>query len=190
MVGRVIAPSTALSLYRNLPTWISRAAMAEPRDPFCRCGQRILGHFQVAQGQASPLRFYQFTNPTEAVGFFANRNHFAALIYSVVLLTAAWAIHAWRRGGSAFKRKDFNAASILAALGWFYASRGAPCCASYGALPCWHGSHYGCSAWGIFASLRGRVKRRRISQQAACSSSELSLSHSLFIVAAFSLPHP
>ena len=79
----------------------------------------FLGLLQVAQGQASPLRFYQFTNPTEAVGFFANRNHFAALIYSVVLLTAAWAIHAGVTAASAVKRKDFNAASILAALGWF-----------------------------------------------------------------------
>jgi O-antigen ligase len=36
------------------------------------------------------LRFFAFTNPTEAVGFFANRNHFAALLYSLTLLAAAW----------------------------------------------------------------------------------------------------
>ena len=79
----------------------------------------FLGLIQVAQGEASPLRFYQFTNLTEAVGFFANRNHFAALIYSVVLLTAAWAICAGVTAASAFRRKDFSAAAILAALGWF-----------------------------------------------------------------------
>src|SRR5690606_2666127 len=39
----------------------------------------FLGLLQVAQGPKSALRFFTFTNPTEAVGFFANRNHFAAL---------------------------------------------------------------------------------------------------------------
>ena len=39
----------------------------------------FLGLIQVAQGPASGLRFFEFTNPSEAVGFFANRNHFAAL---------------------------------------------------------------------------------------------------------------
>src|SRR5260370_11958647 len=33
-----------------------------------------VGLIQVAQGPSSPLRFFAFTNPTEAVGFFANRN--------------------------------------------------------------------------------------------------------------------
>src|SRR5690606_34815955 len=54
----------------------------------------FLGLLQVAQGPESPLRFFAFTNPTEAVGFFANRNHFAALLYSLTLLAAAWTVHA------------------------------------------------------------------------------------------------
>ncbi len=49
----------------------------------------FLGLVQLAQGQTSPLRFYVFTNADDAVGFFANRNHFAALLYSSVLLAAA-----------------------------------------------------------------------------------------------------
>ena len=52
----------------------------------------FLGLGQVAEGPASVLRFFTFTNPTEAVGFFANRNHFAAFLYGVLLFAAVWAI--------------------------------------------------------------------------------------------------
>jgi O-antigen ligase len=44
----------------------------------------------VAQGTGSPLRFFEVTNRSEAVGFFANRNHFAALNYMLLLFAAAW----------------------------------------------------------------------------------------------------
>lgn len=49
----------------------------------------FLGSIQLAQGPTSPLRFYEITNADDAVGFFANRNHFAALLYSSILLAAA-----------------------------------------------------------------------------------------------------
>jgi O-antigen ligase len=52
----------------------------------------FIGLTQVAQGSSSPLRFFSVTNPTEAVGFFANRNHFAALLYAVLVFAAVWAI--------------------------------------------------------------------------------------------------
>lgn len=39
-----------------------------------------LGVMQLAGGSESPLRLYENTNATEAVGFFANRNHLAALL--------------------------------------------------------------------------------------------------------------
>lgn len=48
----------------------------------------LLGFAQMAQGPASPLRFYAVTNPTEPVGFFANRNHFAAHLYLTLVLAA------------------------------------------------------------------------------------------------------
>ena len=57
----------------------------------------VLGLLQVAQGPTSPLRLFRFTNPTEAVGFFANRNHFAALVYVLVLLASAWTVNAGSR---------------------------------------------------------------------------------------------
>lgn len=79
----------------------------------------FLGVLQVAQGPSSPLRFYQFTNPTEAVGFFANRNHFAALVNVLVVLTAAWAIQAGTAAGSALKRREFDTLPIIAAVACF-----------------------------------------------------------------------
>lgn len=50
----------------------------------------FLGLFQVAQGPESPFRFYSFTNPDEAVGFFANRNHFAAFLNVTLVLSGLW----------------------------------------------------------------------------------------------------
>ena len=54
----------------------------------------FLGLSQVAQGHNSPLRFFEITNRTEAVGFFANRNHFAALLYALTLFAAVWVAEA------------------------------------------------------------------------------------------------
>ncbi len=50
----------------------------------------LVGFLQVVQGPGSALRFYQFTNPSEAVGFFANRNHFAAALYTMLIFAAVW----------------------------------------------------------------------------------------------------
>lgn len=59
----------------------------------------LLGVGQVAEGPASPLRFYSITNVSEAVGFFANRNHQAGFLAALVPLAAYWAITLARRGG-------------------------------------------------------------------------------------------
>ena len=79
----------------------------------------FVGLTQVAQGPESPLRFFQFTNNTEAVGFFANRNHFAALIYALTLFTAAWTINAAVATGVGGNRKQYDTVSIVAAIGCF-----------------------------------------------------------------------
>ena len=50
----------------------------------------VLGFLQMAQGPGSSLRFYDVTNPKEAVGLFANRNHFAAHLYVTLVLAATW----------------------------------------------------------------------------------------------------
>lgn len=73
----------------------------------------ILGVIQVAQGPSSPLRFFAITSDTEAVGFFANQNHFAAFVYALLPFAAAWAtdmaftITPWR------DRKHLETASVL-----------------------------------------------------------------------------
>lgn len=71
----------------------------------------LLGLLQVAQGPESALRFHSITNPSEAVGFFANRNHFAALLYVILPFTAAWAI-----GLSADRRPETLVAVALCLL--------------------------------------------------------------------------
>src|SRR6516164_1973002 len=48
----------------------------------------IFGFLQMAQRPGSTLRFYDVTNPKEAVGLFANRNHFAAHLYVTLVLAA------------------------------------------------------------------------------------------------------
>lgn len=62
----------------------------------------LLGFAQVAAGSGSPLRLYTITNPDQAVGFFANRNHFSALLYATLPFLGAWSL--WvvraRRGGA------------------------------------------------------------------------------------------
>lgn len=52
----------------------------------------LLGLFQIAEGPQSYLRFFEFTNDNDAVGFFANRNHFAALLYTTLVFTSVWFI--------------------------------------------------------------------------------------------------
>ena len=87
----------------------------------------FIGFLQVAQGQDSPLRFFEYTNRTEAVGFFANRNHFAALIYCLIVLSIGW-ISCWgatvrvprnQEGKQKAKEYEYDTASIIAIVGGF-----------------------------------------------------------------------
>ena len=79
----------------------------------------FIGLLQVAQGPESPLRFFDFTNETEAVGFFANRNHFAALSYALILLAAAWAVNTTIAAQRTDNVRHYDTASIVTALGCF-----------------------------------------------------------------------
>jgi O-antigen ligase len=73
----------------------------------------FVGLLQVAQGAGSPLRFFTITNGREAVGFFANRNHFAALTYVVLLFAAVWAIDLGFKTGSLADTRNFKVARIV-----------------------------------------------------------------------------
>ncbi len=46
----------------------------------------LLGFAQLAGGSDSRLRFYATASRTDAVGFFANRNHYAAFLYMLIPL--------------------------------------------------------------------------------------------------------
>lgn len=81
----------------------------------------FLGLLQVAQGPSSPWRFYAVTNASEAVGFFANRNHLASLLYSVLMFGAAWAINVGYSIGSLREARRFEAASVVTLTGSFLA---------------------------------------------------------------------
>ena len=69
-----------------------------------------LGFLQMAQGPESSLRFYEYTNPSEAVGFFANRNHFAALLNVTLVLAALWL---WMTADAALRQSTFGNRSLL-----------------------------------------------------------------------------
>jgi O-antigen ligase len=74
----------------------------------------FLGLSQVAQGPLSPLRFFEFKHTADAVGFFANRNHFAALLYSLTLFAAAWAVEAAQARAGGGPRAGGDAPSVMA----------------------------------------------------------------------------
>lgn len=62
----------------------------------------IVGLLQIMRGPDSPLYFFDVTNKGNAVGFFANRNHNAALLYCAIPLAVAWGLgltsnRAWQR---------------------------------------------------------------------------------------------
>ena len=81
----------------------------------------FLGLLQIAQGPASRLRFFSATNLSEAVGFFANRNHFAAFLYVVLLFAAVWAIDIGFAIGPWRDRRIFEARSIVTITASFLA---------------------------------------------------------------------
>jgi O-antigen ligase len=81
----------------------------------------FLGLLQIAQGPASRLRFFAATNLSEAVGFFANRNHFAAFLYVLLLFAAVWAIDIGFAVGPWRDRRIFEARSIVTVTASFLA---------------------------------------------------------------------
>jgi O-antigen ligase len=79
----------------------------------------FLGLLQLAQGPGSILRFFAITNENEAVGFFANRNHFSALLYCAIILAAAWALELTRSFEALPPERRFDPGSILPLLAVF-----------------------------------------------------------------------
>ena len=59
---------------------------------FAPCESMPVDLLQMMGGADSPLRFYAVTNPDRAVGFFANANHHAALLYCAIPFAVSWAL--------------------------------------------------------------------------------------------------
>jgi len=74
----------------------------------------LLGLAQLADGQQSLLRFHSPTSTEDAVGFFANRNHLAALLVASLPLAVGCAALAWRRRRNVGPRGAFIAAGLIA----------------------------------------------------------------------------
>lgn len=79
----------------------------------------FLGLAQVAQGPSSPLRFFSNTNLGEAVGFFANRNHFAALLYALAVFAGAWSLDKALAATSGPGLEQFDTSKLISMLGGF-----------------------------------------------------------------------
>jgi O-antigen ligase len=114
-------------------TWLSALSLLPPIAIFLGCallGHRerrlmslvvlavgvvsvFLGLLQVSQGPSSSLRFFEITNSSEAVGFFANRNHLAALLYAVTVVAAAWTIEATFAAQSGKNRSRYDTATVV-----------------------------------------------------------------------------
>lgn len=56
----------------------------------------FLGVMQILQGTGSRLRFFAVTNEADAVGFFANRNHYAGQLYVTLAFAGVWVSTATR----------------------------------------------------------------------------------------------
>src|SRR5262249_34117433 len=74
---------------------------------------------QVAQGPGGSLHFYSGNGPSEAVGFFANRNHFAALLYVLILFAAAWSVDRVLAAASGPAQARFRTASVIPIVAGF-----------------------------------------------------------------------
>lgn len=78
----------------------------------------LLGLAQLAGGEDSALRFYRPTNRTDAVGLFANRNHFAgflALCLPFAIAAAVWAAQLFAHGRGP---RSTRLVSLLALMGF------------------------------------------------------------------------
>ncbi|HVU21594.1 MAG TPA: O-antigen ligase family protein [Rhizomicrobium sp.] len=78
----------------------------------------FLGLLQLAGGTHSALRFYAITNSTEAVGFFANRNHFAALLYVTMLFSICWTVEFATPLRAQSRRRLFDTHAIMGFAGF------------------------------------------------------------------------
>ena len=81
MGGSRFAYCSGGDIFRGAATWLRHRLAFAWLLLFLGGLSLLLGFLQMAQGPGSGLRFYDVTNPKEAVGLLANRDHFAAHLY-------------------------------------------------------------------------------------------------------------
>ncbi len=82
----------------------------------CALLSLLLGMAQLAGGEHSPLRWHEFTNTTQAVGPFANRNHLASLVVLSLPLAVAHLLLIARRDVHPDEHGQRNAKLIIATI--------------------------------------------------------------------------
>ncbi|MGE3643997.1 MAG: O-antigen ligase family protein [Beijerinckiaceae bacterium] len=65
----------------------------------------FMGFLQLFGGPGSPLRLYAITDFRSSVGFFANRNHLAALYYCAIPFVAVWYVRSLQLAQPQLKRR-------------------------------------------------------------------------------------
>ena len=110
----LIVPITIVLLVARM-NYVDRRAMAVATVVLTGISS-VVGLVQIAGGAQSPFRFYAITNLTDAVGFFANRNHFADLMCAGILLLAPFAIPSTDRKSERASTSQ-NAGALYAAVG-------------------------------------------------------------------------
>lgn len=82
-------PALAVFVATSLTPWRERRSLSLM---FLAVGVTsvVLGLAQIMQGPSSSLRLFTITNDSDSVGFFANRNHYAALLYCLIPFAVAW----------------------------------------------------------------------------------------------------
>ena len=76
------------------------------------------GLLQVALGPSGSVSDAGPAAPGEATGFFANRNHFAALLYVLLLFSAVWVIECWS-ALSLVRQGGVNSAPLIRSVAFF-----------------------------------------------------------------------
>lgn len=81
----------------------------------------VLGAFQILGGGGSSLRFYEITNPTSSVGFFANANHMATLMLSALPFAVLFMARAKKERSGSGSSKGKGQGFIYGAIAAFVA---------------------------------------------------------------------
>lgn len=114
----------------------------------------VVDLLQIMGGSGSRLYFFAITNLGQAVGFFANRNHNAAFLYTAIVLAVAWGAALPREGRDVGRYGPMIVGAVIAG-----AVIGLALTASRAGLAL--GLFAGLACIGLVAAQRSSKRRRR-----------------------------